>query len=348
MAIEDVTAWVMLIALLSYVLLGGADFGGGVWDLLAVTKRGEAQRRKIRDAIGPVWEANHVWLIVVIVLMFTGFPRAFAAIMTALHVPVTIMLIGIVLRGSAFTFATYDRPGPAQERWRMIFSWSSLLTPVLLGVTLGTIASGRLQWNDEGVYVSGFFQPWLTPFPWVVGLFTVAIFALLAAVYLCAETEGALQESFRRRAIGAWVAVAVLGILAWIFAGWGAPTFAARLTQPWWSWPLRILTALFAAGSLFLLIKRRVYLARACTVVQVTLIVLGYGLAQFSYLVVPQFTIQNSAASPRMHSLLLGALGFGAIILLPSFWYLFRVFKGQRAFAVMDRAGGSTQDVGSD
>src|SRR5690606_32312893 len=156
----------------------------------------------------------------VIVVLFTCFPPAFAAIMTALHVPVTLVLIGIVSRGSSFTFRTYSgREDPAQQWWGRIFAISSILTPVLLGVTLGTVASGRLRWDGEGIYISGFFEPWLHAFPWSVGLFTLAIFAYLAAVYLCAEVEpGPLREDFRRRALAAAAAVGLTAALSWIFA----------------------------------------------------------------------------------------------------------------------------------
>lgn len=335
--VELITAWVMLIALIAYVLLGGADFGGGVLDLFSSGPRAGRQRRMIHDAIGPIWEANHVWLILVIVLMFTGFPRAFSAIMTALHVPVALMLLGIVLRGAAFTFRAYDKPGPAEQRWGLLFSTASIITPVLLGVTLGTVASGDLHWVD-GVYVSGFFRPWLALFPWSVGLFALSIFAFLAAAYLCVETKDPdLREDFRRRALGAGIAVGVFAGLTWVLAVRGAELLSRELAGSWWTWPLQIATGLCAAGALWCLWTRRFALARALAVVQVGLIVLGYGMALFPYLVVPQYTIQSSAAPAQVHRLLLISLAFGAVILLPSFYYLFRVFKGERAFTMMDR-----------
>lgn len=336
--VEHVTAWIMLAALIAYVLLGGADFGGGVWDLLSTGKRKAAQRELISRAIGPVWEANHVWLIAVVVLLFAGFPRAFSAIMTALHVPVTLMLIGVVLRGCAFTFRTYDAPGAAERRWSLVFSTSSVITPLLLGVTLGAIASGDLRWSDENVYTSGFFAPWLRPFPWSVGLFTLAIFAYLAAVYLCVEAEDpGVREDFRRRALGAAIAVGVAAGLTWLLAIDGAALLNKHLADSWWTWPLQIATGLCAIGAIAALWRRFYATARALAVAQVTLIVLGFGMAIFPYLVVPQFTIENSAAPPAMHRLLIGAFAAGSIILLPSLWYLFRVFKGERAFTLLDR-----------
>ena len=135
-------AAVIVVAMLLYALTGGADFGGGVWDLLATGPRAGAQRQAIARAIGPIWEANHVWLLVVLVLMFVAFPTAFAAIMTALHLPMLIMLTGITLRGSAFVFRTYGPDRPEWRRWGVVFGAASAVTPIFLGVVLGAVSSG--------------------------------------------------------------------------------------------------------------------------------------------------------------------------------------------------------------
>src|SRR5688572_19720463 len=173
MPLETIVAGVMVASLIIYALLGGADYGGGVWDLFARGKRAGKQRALIADAIGPIWEANHVWLILVIVILFAAFPPAFAAIATALHLPLTLLLIGIVLRGTAFTFRTYDvQRDDVQRRWSLLFSIASIITPVLLGVILGAIASGTIR-AENGFVTSGFFSSWLAPFPLVVGLFAL-------------------------------------------------------------------------------------------------------------------------------------------------------------------------------
>lgn len=185
MRTDLVLGGVMVVALVLYVLLGGADFGGGVWDLFASGPRKKEQRALIEKAIGPIWEANHVWLILVLVLLFAGFPRAFAALTTALHVPMVLFLLGVVARGSAFTFRAYDSRGDRQQkRWGMIFSLASLISPLLLGMMVGTIASGRIRLEPDGALTSGFFAPWLALFPLAVGLYALALFAFLAAVYL--------------------------------------------------------------------------------------------------------------------------------------------------------------------
>src|SRR5260370_25022537 len=165
----------MIAALIIYALLGGADYGGGVWDLFAFGKRAPAQRALIANAIGPVWEANHVWLILVIVVLFTAFPPAFAAISTALNIPLTLLLIGIVLRGTTFTFRGHDaQRDSVQSRWSLLFSIASIITPVMLGVVLGANASGRTKLQN-GVVVSGFLKPWLSPVRLAVGFFAMSV-----------------------------------------------------------------------------------------------------------------------------------------------------------------------------
>src|SRR5262249_34045426 len=162
--------------------------------------RARQQRDLIAQAIGPVWEANHVWLILAITVLFTAFPAAFSTITTLLHLPLLLMLIGIVFRGSAFAFRSYDLPNDlAHARWSLVFSISSLLTPILLGITLGSIASGRLI-GPHANFVEAYIDPWLAIFPVAVGCFALALFAFLAAVYLTSEaSEPELREDFRRR-----------------------------------------------------------------------------------------------------------------------------------------------------
>src|SRR6266705_4271884 len=190
--LADILAGIVFVALNAYAVLGGADFGGGVWDLLALGPRRERQRELIAEAIGPVWEANHVWLILAIVLLFTCFPPAFARLGTRLHIPLSLVLIGIVLRGSAFTFWRYggagqgEGDGDQEERqWGMIFAVASLITPLLLGTTVGAIASGGLgeggRETGDGFYAT-YVASWLNPFALAVGLFALVAFAFLAAV----------------------------------------------------------------------------------------------------------------------------------------------------------------------
>ena len=328
MPLETIIAGVMIASLVLYALLGGADYGGGVWDLFAFGTRAQDQRALIAKAIGPVWEANHVWIILVLVILFTAFPPAFAAIATALHVPITLLLIGIVLRGTAFTFRTYDvQRDDVQRRWSLVFSIASIITPVLLGIILGAIASGTIR-VENGVVTTGFFSSWSAPFSFAVGFFALALFAFLAAVYLTLETRvKELQEDFRLRALAAGVIVGILALTVFLLAGTGAPTVRAGISRTWWAVALHFLTAVFATGAFYTLWTRQYRLARVCSAAQVTLILLGWAFAQYPHLVEPDITI-FSAAAPRITlQLLLAALVLGALLLFPSYYYLFRIFK---------------------
>ena len=156
----------LVVAFILYALFGGADFGGGVWDLLASGPRQAEQRALIARALGPVWEVNHVWLIIGVVILFGGFPRAFAALTVTLHVPLTLLLLGIVFRGTAFTFRTYDARGDqVQRRWGFVFSVASILSPALLGMCVGAVVGGELQ----GRAPEGVSSAWWTPFALAVG-----------------------------------------------------------------------------------------------------------------------------------------------------------------------------------
>jgi cytochrome d ubiquinol oxidase subunit II len=330
MTIEVLLGAVMLAALVLYALSGGADYGGGMWDLLVSGPRARRQREAIEHAIGPIWEANHVWLILVIVVLFTGFPPAFAAIMTALHIPMTAVLIGIVLRGSAFVFRKYDTGDDhVHRRWSTLFGTASFFTPFVLGLSLGALASGEIR-VAGGQVATGFFAGWTRPFAVACGLFAQGLFAFLAATYLTVDTEGErdLQEDFRTRALVSGLALAPAAGLTFILARDGAPRIFAGLTS-WWAPFLLAATSVCAIGALGALWSRRFRWARAAAVGQVTCILVGWGLAQYPHLVVPDLTLTNAATVRATLELLAWALAAGAAVLFPSFVYLFAVFKGR-------------------
>ena len=339
--LADLLAGTIFVALNAYALLGGADFGGGVWDLLAFGPRKERQRELIAEAIGPVWEANHVWLILALVLLFTCFPAAFARLGTLLHIPLSLVLIGIVLRGSAFTFWRYGSAGDEEQRhWGRTFAVASLITPLLLGTTAGAIASGAL---GEAARAEGFSQryvaPWLTPFTLTVGMFAVVAFAFLAAVYLTLEAPEApeapdpgrdLQEDFRRRALASGAALFFVAALALLWSPGYAPLVRDALIFAGWALPLHVLTGAAAVTALAALWYRRWRVARTAAAIQVSLILWGWALSQYPAIVPPDLTIDGAAAPAVTLRLVLGALVVGAAVLVPSLFYLFRVFKAGR------------------
>jgi cytochrome d ubiquinol oxidase subunit II len=322
---EVVLAGVVLVALTLYILTGGADYGGGVWDLLASGKRANQQRELISKAIGPIWEANHVWLILVVVLLFTVFPRSFSLISISLHIPLTLMLIGIVLRGSAFAFRSYDT-GRSRIRWGVLFASASTITPVLLGIIIGAIASGNITLSAFDFYRM-YVKPWLALFPIAVGALTLALFAQLAAVYLTLETDDLdLQNDFRKRAILTSILTLILAALCYWLADNGAHFVFRNLHSGWWARTLKGFSALLALLSFAALLTRRYRIARLCSAGFATMILWGWALAQFPYLIVPHFTIFDAAPDATL-KLVLIALIAGSLLLFPSFYYLFRIFK---------------------
>lgn len=345
LTLPGIVAGIMLLALNAYVLLGGADFGGGMWDLFARGPRREEQRALIAHAIGPIWEANHVWLILVVVLLFTCFPPAFAMVSTELHVPLSAMLVGVVLRGSAFTFRTYDaQDDGVQRRWGLVFSLSSILTPAALGACIGAVASGavgRAAALPSPTFVARFVAPWTNPFVLGVAAFSLALFSFLAAVYLTVEAgdDVGLQRDFRRRALASGIAVFVCAFGTLAMAGTHAPRVMEGVTRSSAALPLQLATGLAAIVAFIALLGRRYRLARMAAGAQVSLIVWGWGISQFPYLVPPTLTISEAAAPTVTLRLTLIALAAGALILVPSLAYLYRIFKAHpSAFEALEES----------
>ncbi len=315
-----------------YVLTGGADFGGGLWDLLARGPRAAAQRQAIAGALAPIWEVNHIWMIFVIVTLFAVFPDAFAVVSTALHLPLLLALVGIVLRGSAFVFRAYGmQPDAKRERWGRVFAWASTLTPVFLGMVLAGLSSGAIELDDRGYPTTGFFAGWTTWFALAVGLFALALFALLAAVYLAAEAdaraEAELCTDFRRRALASEAVAGGLAALVLWRASIDSPLLFAGLLRASWSLPVQGLTALVAAGAITTLATGRIRVARGLVIVQVVLVLIGWGLAMDGYLILPAVHISDAGAEPAVLRTLPFVLLGGGVALIPALIWLVRVFK---------------------
>jgi len=323
---------VMLLAILAYALLAGADFGGGIWDLLATGPRQEAHRTAIAKAMGPVWEANHVWIIFLLVILFTVFPPAFKALSIAFFGLFHFVLVGIVLRGAAFVFrasaATAGVTAPSWRLWTPIFGAASLITPFLLGVAVGAVSGGGIRVSPTGEVSVDAAQTWFSPVTIAIGLLTVALCAYLAAVYLSVETHGEIQEDFRRRSLWAGGAMILLSALLLGLIPTGSPHLWEHLTHPR-SAPPMALGVLLALLSALLVYRRQYRLARMAAVAEVVVLLSGWAFGHWPYLIYPDLTVQNSAAAGPSIRFLLNTLPFGLGLLIPSLWLLFRVFKGE-------------------
>jgi cytochrome d ubiquinol oxidase subunit II len=321
--LAEVPLVLMLVGLIAYAVLGGADFGAAFWQLGARNgARSEARREHAYQAMGPVWEANHVWLIFVLVICWTAYPEAFASIFSTLTVPLFIAAVGIILRGTAYAV----HAGTAREIERQaidaVFSVSSILTPFALGTAIGGIASGRVPvGNAEGDLLTS----WANPTSFAIGTIAVATGAYLAAVYLAGDAARAglddLTAAFRTRALAAGAvtgAVALAGLLV-------VSLDAERLRDGLFGWPaILALAASAAAGLATLELVRRArfeparYLASAA----VASIVVGWALAQRPELL-PGLTVAEAAAERQALIATIVGVAFGAVVLVPSLALLF-------------------------
>ena len=327
MTIADAVLVVMFVGLTAYVIFGGADFGAGFWDLVAPAGPGRrAQRRLIEDTIGPVWEANHVWLIFALVVMWTGFPAAFAAVASTLYIPLTLAAFGIILRGSAFAFRKPLRDSRWEPMASRVFGLSSVLTPFFLGSVAGAVASGRVP---PGNAAGDLIGAWLNPSGVVAGLLAVGLCAFLAAVFLTADARRSgnveLAEAFRRRGLIATSLVGVAALAGIAVIAIDAPAIAAALVGR--GVPLILASAAGGVGSLLLLLRRRYVIARAAAAIAVAAILWGWAVAQYPYLLGGQLTVRQAAANSTTLTVMLVGLAIGAALVVPSLIALYVLFQ---------------------
>ncbi len=330
LTLADGVAAILLLALTAYAVLAGADFGGGVWDLFASGPRLRNQRIAIAAAMGPVWEANHVWLIFLITGLFTAFPTAFAALATALFLPFTIALLGIILRGAAFTFQThgYDAAGELAP-WGAAFGAASIIAPAFLGATLAAAAVGAVR-SSGGQSV---FAGWVSWLGADLALLAVTLCAYLAATFLMVETEGdpPLQADFRRRALAAAMVSGVLALLGLFLAWRQAPLLWSELTgRGIWLLLIALINGPIAAFAVW---RRSPRVARIAVAAQIVFVLWAWAVGQWPALVPPDFTIHGSAAPDTTLRALIATIAVGMVVLAPSLWLLFNVFKGRNPAA---------------
>jgi cytochrome d ubiquinol oxidase subunit II len=316
--LPEVVLALMWVGVTLYAVFAGADFGAGVWDLLAGRRRpGAAQRRLIEERIGPVWEANHVWLIFVLVVLWTGYPTAFAAIMSTLYVPLTVAAVGIILRGAGFAFRKSVADLRLQRAFGVMFAASSLLTPFFLGAVAGAVASGRVQLDDRSIDP---FDPWIHPTSLLGGTLAVVTCAYLAAVFLAADSahrdDGELATRYRSYGIAA-AAVSGAVALAGIFVlQEDAPDLFDGLTGR--GLPLILTSGVGGLCSVVLLSRRAYGAARVAAVVAVTAVVWGWAAGQYPDVLVGELTIEDAAGSRATLTAMLASLAVGSVLVAPA------------------------------
>ncbi|MFG2476220.1 cytochrome d ubiquinol oxidase subunit II [Streptomyces fagopyri] len=324
MNLSDVVALVMFVGVVAYALFGGADFGAGFWDLTAGgAERGKNPRHLVDLSIGPVWEANHTWLIYCLVMLWSGFPTAFAAITTTLYLPLLLAALGIVLRGAGFAFRKVSVRTPQQRLNGTLFAASSVLTPYCFGSIAGGIASGRVPSGGNGDAVTS----WLNPTSVLGGILAVVSCAYLAAFYLATAAhrldDAGLERYFRDRALLAGAVAGVVSIAGIFVLRTDAPRLFHQLSHR--GLPLMALAALcgivgMAGARLGGRAGRREIAALA-----IAAVVVGWGVAQYPFLLGTHLRIHEAAAPDTTLAVLLGVACVAALIILPSLILLFRL-----------------------
>ncbi len=318
---------VLLAGLVMYAVFGGADFGGGIWTAFASGPRARQQEDSLFHAIGPVWETNHIWLIFVVVTLFTAFPRGFSALFIALLAPLVIALVGINFRGAAFAFRHFGRQtGIRVPLTARAFEISSLLTPFALGMAVTAAASGRIV-VVNGQVLGGPWS-WISPFTLVGGMIGMAICAYLAPIYMAARTVGDLREDFRQRGIISGLVLGIVTAAQIPVARVDAPLFAERLHTPR-ALLFVALAVIFGITTEILLWRRGYLLAHIFAAGTVAATITGFGAALYPDLLIGQLSLAAAAAPAPTLKAFLMVLPFGALILVPSLLLLYWTFRGE-------------------
>ena len=320
---STVVAVVLFFGVTAYCVFGGADFGAGFWDLIAGgPERGQRPRDLVDHSIGPVWEANHVWLIFCLVVLWTGFPEAFQSIMLTLFVPLTLAALGIVLRGSSFAFRKSVFVTKERRRYGAVFAISSVLVPYCIGAVAGGIASGRVP---AGGVAGDRWSSWVNPTSILGGIMAITVCAYLAAVYLISDARRLGQDDmvkyYRVRALAAAVFAGVVAFVG-IFVLYADDAFIFHgLTSR--ALPLVILSAVCGLGSLWLITRGLYSYARILSIGAVVSVVVGWGVAQWPYILPTSLKVSAAAAPDPTLATILVVFVIAAVVILPSLGWLY-------------------------
>ena len=321
----------MLLGVTAYAVFGSADFGAGFWDLTAGSAHGGARiRGLIQRSMSPVWEANHVWLIFVLVIAWTAFPVAFGSIMSTLSIPLFLAAIGVIFRGAAFALRGQAATINEARVLGAVFALSSVLIPYFLGAALGGIASGRVPVGNAS---GDLIDSWVNPTSTLIGILGVATGAYLAAVYLAGDARRGdlddLAEAFRRRALGTAAVTGLFAIGGLFVVRDDAPDLYAGLSS---GDGLAMVAVSTVAGvaTIALVWLRRFSVARLSASLAVAALTIGWALAQDPYLLPGELTVEQAAAPDATLEALFFSVAVGMVILVPSLTFLYRlVLRGQ-------------------
>ncbi len=323
MTLADLVAAIVFAGVVVYAVFGGADFGSGIWDLTAGgDRRGAALRRRIDASIGPVWEANHVWLVFVLVFGWTAFPAAFSAVLSTCAVPLALATFGIVLRGAGFAFRKFSADLSQARLFGAVFAASSLITPFFLGTVAGAVASGRVPLTGGDRWAS-----WTGPTSLLGGVLAVVTVAFTSAALLAADADRAgeevVAEAFRHRALGSGLVAGLVAVVGIAPLRADAPTLADGLVG---RGLLEVaVSAVAGVAALVALYRRRYRVARVAAIAAVVTVVSGWGIGQYPWFLVDEVTIADAAApTATLWSLVVTAV-LALVVVVPLLVWLLRL-----------------------
>ncbi len=319
----DAVAIALMTGIAMYSVFGGADFGAGFWDLVAGgARRGERPRAVAAHSIGPVWEANHVWLVFCLVLLWTGFPEAFQSIMLTLYVPLSLAALGIVLRGSSFAFRKEVFRTSSRRNFGAAFASSSVLVPYCMGAVAGAIASGRVP---AGGHAGDPWSSWINPTSIIGGVLAVTTCAYLAAMYLVHDarrlTDATMVEYFRRRAVGVAVVAGVVAFAGIFVLRHDADHVFDGLVSR--ALPLVVVSTLCGLGSLVLMLRGAHRAGRVLAAGAVASVVAAWGVAQWPYILPTSLKVSQAAAPDATLTAILVVVGVAAVVIVPALVFLY-------------------------
>ncbi len=329
---EWIVLFFLALSIYLYCLLGGADFGVGVHELFVPAAKKRQHEEVVKTAMGPVWEANHMWLIIVVVILFVGFPKVYSQVSIYLHIPLTLMLIGVILRGCAFSFRHYDTvEDNSRKVYSAVFSFASLLTPIMFGIITGALMLGRIPVEPTG-YLATYIAPWANLFSLATGLFVLSIFTFIGAIFMIGEEAiGPLRKEYIRRAKIAHITMIVLGAAVFLAARLDGLALEAKFFAN----PIAISAFALATLSHVVLWKlfqiSNAWRLRLLTGLQLLMVITAWLAVIYPNVIFytdgTALSLLQTAAGPRTITMLTMALLIGVVIFLPLLVYLFFIFK---------------------
>lgn len=327
----EILVFFLGVSLFLYVLLGGADFGAGIVELLT----GKKGTKTISKAIAPIWEANHIWIILVVVILFNGFPKVYTSISTYLHIPLLMALIGIIIRGTSFTFRYYDIPEKkVTEYYTRFFRISSILTPFFFGIVLGAIIIGKIPSVPHGTFYEVYIEPWLNVFSVSTGIFVTVLFAWLASVFLIGEIpeqDKSAKYDYTFISNMFFILLIISGVLVFIIAELSKVHLFKQFWQSYISMGSLAMATVLVPFMWKSIKQRRIFSTRILAGILTSCILLGWFGIQLPVLVFisngDNLTIWNSIAPITTIKYLVYALIVGILIIFPAIAYLYKVFK---------------------